>query len=300
MRQVATSLQWAALMGAVLFVGACSSSKPVPVPKVITAKTPCGDLTFAGFPHLSPDISDPYFVCKKGTYALEFNPKSKTSLWVTEHLMGDQLDHPEAGYTKDYRPDPDLGSDVRSELYDYLHQGYEPGLMAPVADFQADPIKMSRAFYLSNAAPQNAENQKGIWRALEHNVRQWAQAKGELFVITGPVYPRGQTMAWIGGPPPPKEGVIKRRYSTVDKKNPYKGKMGVPYSFYKVIYDPRSHQAVAFIIPNQNEPVQLLPRFATSVAQVEAATRLTFFPNLPAAERQQLVNTVTPQAWILH
>lgn len=290
----------AALLGAVLSLAACSPDKPVPVPRTITDKTPCGTLTYAGFPKLDPEIKAPFFVCKKDTFALEFNPTSKTPLWATEHLMGATLSAGTAPYAEDFRPDPDVPEAVRSQMYDYAMQGYDRGQMAPAEDYGQDLVKISRSFYLTNTVPQNPDNNRGIWSVLERNVRDWAIAKGELYVITGPIYPRGQTAAWIGGPPKRQGGAVQHRYSTPDLKNPYKGKMGVPVYLYKVILDPKTHQAVAFIIPNQSVPASELPRYATSVAMVEQYTRLTFFPDLTPAQHQQVVNTVLPSAWVLH
>lgn len=285
---------------ALLVLTACTPDKPVPVPRHITDKTPCADLTFAGFPLLNPELKKPFFVCKKGTYAAEFNPTSKTPLWVTERVIGSQAMAPTAAHVADFRPDPDVPGGVRNELYDYDKQGYAVGQMSIPANFGADAVKISRTYYLSNTLPQNPQNQAGIWAALDQNVRQWAQAKGELFVISGPIYPRGNVVAWIGGPPKREGGPIQHRYSEANQKDPYKGKMGVPVYLYKVIYDPQSQQAVAFVIPNQDVPVSDLPRYATNVSLVEQYTHLRFFPDVPDAQRQQIVNTVLPQAWILH
>jgi endonuclease G, mitochondrial len=289
------------LASAFLMLTACAPSQPVPVPRQITDKTPCGNLTFAGFPMLTPEIKAPYFVCKKDTYAAEFNPTSKTPLWVVERVTGTVAAAPMAPHVADFRPDPDIPTGLRTELYDYDQQGYAIGAMATPAEFGADAVRISRTYYLSNTLPQNPSNAAGIWALLDQNVREWAAAKGELYVISGPIYPQGTVAAWIGGPPKREGGPLQRRYSQgEDQKQPYKGKMGVPAYLYKVIYDPQAHQAVAFVIPNQDVPAAMLPRYATSVALVEQYTHLRFFPDVPEAQRQGLVNLVSPQAWVLH
>jgi len=289
---VLRSLRTTALLGAVFLLASCSHSKPVPVPR--GANAPCADLAGAGFPVLTPEITAPYFLCRPGTYALEFNPVSKTALWVTEHLVGTDL-NAQAARAPDFRDDPMLPADVRNTTNDFTN-GYAPGHLASTDDYVADPVKMSWTYYLSTVVPQHPGS-RDIWARLEQNVRAWAQAKGQLYVISGPIYNGGQAAAWIGGPPPPK-GPVRARYSVPNPRDAHKGKMGVPTHLYKVIFDPATRQAVAFIIPNQAVPVAQLPYYAVSVQQVEAATHLTFLPNLP--NRAQVVGTVTPTAWILH
>lgn len=283
-------------------LSACSPGKPVPVPQPVTAKTPCGGLTFDGFPFLEKPIEASYFVCKPQAFAMQFNPTSKTALWTTEHVVGQVVDAAPITYAQDVRPDPDLPQGVRNEMYDFVHQGWAMWQMAPAQDFGQDRVAISHSFYLSNMLPVPGANRAGILTRLEANIRQWSKLYGDLYVVTGPVYFQDQPAAWIGGPPPRAQGAIHRHYTTdEDPQHPHKGKMGVPNYVFKVIYAPRIHQAVAFIIPNaQVAPVSALPGYAASVATVERYTHLRFFPQMPAAARQALVTGVSTQAWILH
>lgn len=285
-----------------LALSACSHDKPVPVPHPVTAKTPCGGLTFGGFPKLTPPVKLSYFVCKPQGFALQFNPTSKTSLWTTEHITAQAISAPPIAYAKDVRADPDLPEGTRNELYDFERQGWAMWQMAPAKDFGQNRVAISHSFYLSNMLPVPAANRSGILAWLEGNIRLWAQQYGELYVVTGPIYLNGEPAAWIGGPPPRKQGVVHRRYTTSDDpRHPHKDKMGVPNYVFKVIYAPKIHQAVAFVIPNaQVAPSNALPQYATNVATVERYTHIEFFPELPANERQALVNTVSAPAWILH
>lgn len=292
----------AALVALLATVTACSHDTPVPVPSPVTAKTPCGDLTHAGFPALALPLRSTYFVCKPQGFALQFNPATKTSLWVAEHVVGATLASPPIAYSEDVRPDPDLPADLRSEMYDFAKSKWAMWQMAPAKDFGGNRVAINRSFYLSNMLPVPLANRKGILDRLELNIRQWAQQYGDLYVVTGPIYLEDQAADWIGGPPPRTQGVVRHRYTTEnDPKHPHKNKLGVPHYVFKVLYAPAAHQAVAFIVPNaQVAPVSALPGYATSVAMVEHYTHLRFFPQLPAAERQALVTTVAPNAWILH
>lgn len=285
-----------ALTGAVLFLAGCGHDHPNKVPR--QANAPCADLAGAGFPLLDPPIKRPFFVCHKGLMALEFNPTTKTALWVVEHLTRAQVTGT-FPIIADFRVDPNLGSEVRNTPTDFALKDFLPGQLAAVGDFRFDDVKMSRTFYLSNAVPMPAENRNGIWRRLEKNVQGWAAEKGELYVISGPIFYGGQPLQWIGGPPP-QEGYLTPQYATnTPAKLKHKDKLGVPTHVYKVIYDPAKHSAVAFIIPNgQAIPADQLPRFAVSVQQVEQLTYLSFLPNLP--NRNAILSTVTPSDWIVH
>ncbi len=75
----------------------------------------------------------------------------------------------------------------------------------------------------------------GIWKALENRVRKWTTLRGELYVVTGPVY---------RVPPPDHIGV---------------NQVTVPFRFYKVIFDPIRVEAIAFILKNTQTPTSMLP-----------------------------------------
>jgi DNA/RNA endonuclease G (NUC1) len=47
---------------------------------------------------------------------------------------------------------------------------------------------MSQSFFLSNMSPQLPAFNRGIWRSLESAVRAWAESKGSIYVVTGPVF----------------------------------------------------------------------------------------------------------------
>lgn len=89
-------------------------------------------------------------------------------------------------------------------------------------------------------------------------MRKWAQAKGEIYVVTGPVLTDG----------------------------PYKkigqNEVSIPKRFYKVILDYKEPElkAIGFIIPNQRCP-ETLGCFAYSVREVEEVIHIDLFHNLP-------------------
>ena len=158
--------------------------------------------------------------------------------------------------SNNFRPDPDLPQGERAELKDYRRSGYDRGHMAPAAAMKWDQQAMSESFLLSNVAPQGPRFNRGIWRVLEKKVRDWTTQRGELYVVTGPIYVWNETETI--GP----------------------DQVSIPTHFYKVIFDPVRIEAIAFILPNQKLNSDDLPTFIVSVDQVEAETGLDFFSEI--------------------
>lgn len=193
-------------------------------------------------------------LCRKG-YALSHDPDTKTPYWVAEHLTREKV--VTAMVRKnDFRADPDLEEGERAELSDYIKSGYDRGHMAPAGDMRWDEQAMSESFLLSNMSPQVGIGfNRGIWKDLEEDIRNWAKERGELYIYTGPIY----------------EGDIKRIG---------KDKVGVPAYFYKIVYDPIRVEAIVFILPNEKLKASDLPKYIATVQDVEQKTKLKFFSEL--------------------
>lgn len=287
-----------AVLGACL--GACSAPGPAPVPR--TAGAPCSDLTVGGFPESEVPLAMPYFVCRKGTFALVFNPSSKTSLWVVERLTADSLAKPPLPHVQDFRWPPGIPAPYRPVLANYTPAKGQPRwLPLPLADtldFPGNQVQMSWSYYLSNTLPIDP-SAVPVMQDLDSLVRSWARQRGEVFVVSGPVYYAGKALAWTQKPQPhsvmpsftPPPAMAPRR--TED----HRGQMAVPSYIYKVVLDPRRAEAVAFIIPNGNAPPSMLPKYAATIAQVEALTHIRFFPNWP---QRTSVESQVRGDWPLH
>lgn len=235
---------------------------------------------FASFGH--PQASDArlirraFHLCKTA-YSSFYDPATKTPLWVEEYLDGAGLDAEETR-TNDFRPDPEIPSGASAKGSDYARSGFDQGHMAPAGDFRAlDPRVMSESFYYSNIVPQNPDNNRHAWQKLEIFTRQWAQARGKLHVISGPIFANGQPAGYIG-----------------------RSHVAVPTHLFKIIIDDQRGESIAFILPNaplrpqgvefsdSSRPSRssfkawegLLAQYVVSIQQVSAATGFRFQPQL--------------------
>jgi DNA/RNA endonuclease G (NUC1) len=237
-----------------------------------------------------------FYLCRIG-YSVQFDPATKTPLWSAENLNGQQINGAREPRTNDFQPDPQVPGPAQATLKDYVHTKFDRGHMSPAADQSGRPgDAMSQSFYLTNMVPQVGPNQnRGIWADLEAQVRHWSEQRGDVAVVTGPIFdPRG--------------------HATMGSSNVW-----VPVALYKVVIDPQTMSAIAFIIPNrqivtrkthtldegnpefpQTTPAQAIncgnvctvASFAVPVSQVEQATGLRFFSRLDNATHQRVVQAI--------
>lgn len=260
-----------------LLLASCNVQHPIPVPTVLNARTPCINLVKLGFPTYSTPQQNDWFICHDG-YALEYNPRSKTPMWVAEHLTADNLKNKIAVRQEDFRPDPNIDLKNESSLSSFSGSGYDRGHMAPAEDFKNSIRQMSESFYLSNMVPQNPDNNRGIWARLEKNIRLWTFKKGELYVFTGPVFINGNPQGWIG-----------------ENLN----QVAIPTHLYKVILDPKEKEVFCFLIPNTAVPIGDLNKYGAKLSDIEKLTGLNFFPTLSKEKSMELDHSAIPSHWLI-
>lgn len=224
----------------------------------------CGEYAAFGIPGHSGDL-----LCRRG-YLLSHDAGRKTPVWVAERMTRERL-LAKLKRGNNFRPDVDLPRGSRAELSDYKGSGYDRGHMAPAADMAWDEQAMSESFYLSNMVPQAGEGMnRGIWAELEGKVRAWVKKRGELFIYSGPIYP------------------------VTGAKTIGRNKVAVPEALYKVILDPKRHEAIAVVMPNEPLETEDMPKYLVPVREVEKRTGLDFFSVLPR-EEQDRIETEQPK-----
>jgi endonuclease G len=210
----------------------------------------CGQFTAAGVPQYAPKAGDQE-ICHKN-YAVIHSCSVKAPIAVFEHLTPAAMSG-SATRKDDFRPDPQVTPACSASLADYATVGrtHDRGHMIPAKNNTINPEIMSESFFLSNMVPQVANNNRGIWKQLEMQERQWAAAPGtDFYIISGGIYDAGHAKTGNG--------------------------LGIPTRLYKIIIEKNSKRVMAYLMPNSALPVADLPKYQTTVQAVEQATGLKF------------------------
>jgi endonuclease G len=211
----------------------------------------CPQHTIHGAP-ISSIAKNTQYVCHSN-YAVHYRYDTKTAEYVVERLDKTDISG-QAKRKDDFRQDPKIADDKEATLEDYKGQPYDRGHLAAAANNKADDSQMSESFFLTNMVPQDPGNNRGIWRMLEIGVRNTAIAGGDIYVVSGTIY--------------------HPNYKNIGKN------VGVPSELWKVIYNAKTNETIAFLFPNTKLSTKDLPKYATTVDAIEAATGINFFPKL--------------------
>lgn len=156
---------------------------------------------------------------------------------------------------------------------DYKGSGYDRGHLAPAGDMSWSGEAMSCSFYYSNMSPQTPSFNRGIWKKLEEQVRDWVAIYDTLYIVTGPV--------------------LTDKLPTIGVNQ-----VSVPSYYYKVILDAKKErkESIGFVMPNKksNLPLQ---HYVVSVDSVEKLTGIDFFYQLPNEIENQIEKKVCVSCW---
>jgi endonuclease G len=204
-------------------------------------------------------------------YTLSYNMTYRQANWVTYELTSEET----VSVVKrndNFEPDPLLHSGSASNK-DYEKSGYDKGHLAPAADMSWSFQVMEESFYLSNMSPQLPAFNRGIWKKLETQVRNWAVENKSVYITTGPVLTEG--LMTIGS-----DSVAVAGY------------------FYKVIldYTEPGIKGIGFILPNEGSSLPL-QYFAVTIDSVEKFTQIDFFYQLPDEKENVIESKLEMEAW---
>ena len=211
-------------------------------------------------------------IIEREGYALGYIEKHEQPAWVVYKLTHTEVLTKAVKRTNRFIEDPEIPTGSATAA-DYRRSGYDRGHLAPAADMAFSVQTMKDSFYYSNMSPQRPQFNRGIWKELEEQVRQFAVQEGEIYVVTGPILPKEKTITI--GP----------------------NKVTVPSHFYKVVFDLTPPQKmIGFILPNEGSKADLRT-FAVTVDKVEELTGLDFFSTIPQPHQEQLERTITVENW---
>lgn len=205
-------------------------------------------------------------LCYDG-YALMHSGVSRTPVWVAEHLTAGRVNAArELKRQNKFHAEERLSRAERAELDDYVRSGFDRGHMAPSGDMPTEQAQYE-SFSLANMIPQSPDNNQKLWEAIEETTRNLARSNGEVYVVTGPIF----------------ESSSLRRLN---------GRVLIPTSVFKAIYDPARKQAGAYVTPNEEgDEYQTL-----SLAELEERTHVDPFPKLPPEIKNTKMTLPVPQS----
>jgi endonuclease G len=201
-------------------------------------------------------------------YTLSYNEKHEQAEWVHYYLDKNQISR-NIERTNNFRVDKKVSTGTAS-LADYKGSGYDRGHLAPAGDMKKDRISMSQSFLMSNIAPQNASFNRGGWKKLENLVRGWIN-NNALYITTA--------------------GVLENDLKTIGFN-----RVSVPNRFYKIIYNPKDQQMIAFLMPNQKITLPLIS-YVVTVDKIETLTGIDFYSEMEDDLEEKLESEKTIKGW---
>ena len=193
-----------------------------------------------------------YPLCFNG-FAVMYSGVTKTPIWVAEHLTRQRITAAKTLVREDnFHEETRLPTEVRSLLSDYTHTGFDRGHLAPNADMATTDSQFD-SFSLANIAPQTPDNNRKTWVKIETQTRNLTNQYGSAYVVTGVAFLTPE---------------VKR----------LKNRVLVPSHFFKAVYLPSQHQAIAFFSPNDDSgTVEKI-----SLSTLKKRTGVNAFPSLPS------------------
>ena len=199
-------------------------------------------------------------------FAVMHSGVSRTPLWVAEKLTRASLVRAKSVKREDtFHPEETLPPEDRAELADYARSGYDRGHMAPAADMPTISAQ-HESFSLANIVPQQPQNNQILWSAIEGATRHMTNQRGELYVMTGPIF-------------------------EADKVERLNRRVFVPTHIYKAVYDPAKKEGAAWITPNTADNNYEV----VSIAELEKRIRIKLFPSVPPAVKEKIATLPEPR-----
>jgi endonuclease G len=199
-------------------------------------------------------------------FAVLHSGVSRTPLWSAEYLTRASLRAAREVQREDnFHAEASLPQEDQAQLSDYAHSGFDRGHMSPAADMPTVQAKIE-SFSLANIVPQNRKNNQLLWAAIESATRHIVQQRGELYVITGPLF----------------EG---------EQINRINDRVFIPTHIFKAVYDPQAKEAAAWLAPNvEGNAYQVM-----SVAELEKRLHINLFPALPDSVKSRTMELPEPR-----
>ena len=220
---------------------------------------PSNTVLFAGAPvRIGAPAPNDIKVLNRGEFMIGWSPSLRHPVWAAYHVVRD------ARFDALKRPNFQKDRSVASSpaANDYARSGYDRGHLVPNRAIvtRYGPDEQEKTFLMTNIAPQRPALNRGPWREMEQRISDlWTARYGEIWVIVGAVSPTGNR--------------TKLENTTID----------VPEQYYMLIaaQDTEGVRALAVLLPQTAEVNDFPVHNIVTIKELETATGLEFFPDMP-------------------
>jgi endonuclease G len=256
-----------ALLAGLLALGGChrnehaASNAPVATAGSLAPQSCADHFVGGGAPQLTnPKLSaQTQQLCFK-LFSVMDSGVTRTPLWSAEHLEAANLAAAQQlSRENSFHPEERLPPGQRAELSDYARSGFDRGHMAPNGDMP-DRESQHDSFSLANMVPQNGENNRHLWAAIEGAVRKMAKREGDLYVVTGPAF-LGSDLQRVGN-------------------------VLVPTHLYKLVWSPRQKAGAAWFVENTADAKpNVIP-----IPELERIIGINLLPALSDQDKERMLD----------
>lgn len=220
-----------------------------------------------GLPDAVDDVDEEAYahVCHLG-YLARHNAETQTSDWVVQTIsrktIKKNFDRPKIKFSEESC----VSEEGRGKDSHYKNSKMDRGHLAASEDFAFDEDWMKDTFVFSNTVPQVGVGfNQSIWKQFEELVRDIAERRKEVIVLTGPIYQDedGEPVVIPSSQNPCGSKVelpsLKRKLACGGKSrnkpnlNCSTG-VAIPAGLFKIIYDPKRRRVNAYVLPNLKHP----------------------------------------------
>ena len=202
-----------------------------------------------------------------------YDIEAKQATWVAYTLKKSDLEG-SAKRKNNFKTDPKLSEALSANDEDYYKSGFDRGHLAPAADMTASQECMDQSFYYSNISPQLPGHNRGVWKRLESEVRNWAAQYDSVVIVTGAI---------------------------VDKENDERlgdSKVCIPKFYYKALLIKKGTElyTIGFVVANASSKEEMRT-FSVTINELEDQTGLDFFPTISKKEEAQIESKIDYNIW---
>ncbi|NJL74033.1 MAG: DNA/RNA non-specific endonuclease [Saprospiraceae bacterium] len=213
------------------------------------------------------------FLIERTEYALSYNNERGIPNWVSWHLDRSWIGSTDRAET--FKTDPFLNNDFNVvSSSDYTNSGFDRGHNCPSADRTRSTQSNEATFFMTNIVPQAPRHNQGPWKDMEEFGRDLVFEGNELYVVMGNF--------GVGGTG--SKGYVEkigRNSNVVVPKYIWKVYVVLPEDDNDLLRVDESTRVIAVIIENTNEGLKAWHEYRISVDEIEDATGLDLFSELP-------------------